>query len=124
MGIRLYPNTGCVATLETLAGVPAGTKKKLLELIEFHRGDNDNGRKFVDALWDDPNNKHLLEFDMFETWGWGRVNIPENLIENEVDDKNGGVIKNVEAVKCLLKMKEVTLPEGIEIEDLRGVCWC
>lgn len=88
MGIRLYPRTRDVATLEKLAGVPAGTAARLDEVKARHKEVEDKldrqaafdvGYHHWCEINDDP---HLGKYDNFLLYGWGKCGWPACQGEN------------------------------------------
>ncbi len=77
MATRLYPLTKNPASLETLAGVPAGTMEKLNAIRAKHT--NADGALNYDGFYDDvytlgiTPDVHLGRLDSFLNYGWGRV---------------------------------------------------
>jgi hypothetical protein len=120
MGMRLYPNTQRVESVEKLAGVPAGTMERLDALrkqygvddesLGFFERENAYGR-FFDAKERDANVNVLDHFVLF---GWGKVYSPEH--QNEW---GGGRIDDIATVAALFK------DEGIEADPAltEGVHW-
>jgi hypothetical protein len=121
MATRLYPITNNPATLERLAGVPAGTYAKLeaLRATRNSRPGQENAQAvFYEAVYND---KNLVRMNNFNVFGWGRVN------PDACPDYSG---RETDPVKCL----DILAAHGIEIDlsgengalevaDLEGLCW-
>lgn len=119
MGVRLYPNTKNVASLEVLAGVPAGTAARLEEMEARHKKelaanpDNhyDLGYKHYCERHNDP---HIGTYSDFLIFGWGKFRpIPET-------PGYAGSLSNVTAIEELFYIN------GIEADPMlcEGVHWC
>jgi hypothetical protein len=81
MGIRLYPNTQKVQSLEVLAGVPAGTAARL-EAVKARHAEEAKAWAFKTlreredaeyAQWKEKQaDGHIGTYDTFLVFGWGK----------------------------------------------------
>lgn len=130
MGVRLYPNTSVVASLETLAGVPAGTAARLEETEKRHEAEKAAARARGESTYDleyrqwcEKNDDPALgDYDAFLTFGWGKFDDPHGV----APDCSGRL---TDPVKCALVLR----PNGIGgdgpaladfIKLAEGVHWC
>jgi hypothetical protein len=136
MATRLYPHTKNEATLERLAGVPAGTaaehtrinaefkqaKAKLNEgFAECDEAEQTRRRqehfRLDEAEWEANHaNPSVGTYDSFLTFGWGRV--------NHLCEGYSGFTDDPEKVAAILKAQGVMLPEGMMDYELEGLGWC
>jgi hypothetical protein len=121
MGTRLYPATNDIATIEKLAGVPAGTKATLDRLTA-------EGKKISAATGDEfavfdhiRTNQDAARLDSFITFGWGKVSY-KTIAELGYDGCYGGT-KNPEHVEKIAIYNEVPEEDIKTLIESGGVWW-
>ncbi len=121
MGTRLYPATNDIATIEKLAGVPAGTKAILDRLTaEGEKISAETGDEF--AVFDHiRTNEDAARLDSFITFGWGKVSY-KIIAELGYDGCYGGT-KNPEHVEKIAIYNEVPEEDIKTLIESGGVWW-
>lgn len=135
MGTRLYPNTKNPATLEKLAGVPAGTFKLYQELEDerkqfkdelqsrFDQGhDRDelfrSNENFEEKMWNrKQENPDVSRLDHFIMYGWGKIQFEGGCSGEHTD------LYHVDQVLFWQGVGSDEL-NGVTLEELEGVYWC
>lgn len=125
MATRLYPITKAPSLLEKLARVPEGTHHRLIRLkAKYQPARNDDEEKsYREELDNDP---ELDRLDLFQLFGWGRLNNAtceylQAVLGQDVEGGQNTFDENV--IQGVLNAMEITLPEGIVPDDLGGLCW-
>jgi hypothetical protein len=120
MGVRLYPLTQDIATLERLAGVTAGTKKRLDEIQSRHAAE----RTAAGKDWDSQDDGYrqwkeikadvdLHVLDSFLTFGWGKF---DGL---GVATGYSGSLADLDQVALLFRANGIDADPALA----GGVCW-
>lgn len=117
MATRLYPNTRCMNTLQTLAGVPAGTKEVLDALQEQGKGMDDF--KAWELVNDHPTAGRL---DHFLTFGWGRVEGVQEMREAGLDPVCGST-SDPAVVGRICEAQGLSADTTRMLQETGGVCW-
>jgi hypothetical protein len=130
MGIRLYPNTKNVASLETICGVPAGTAARL-EAVEARHAEELKPlagkapweRQDVEyRQWCEINDDAALgDYHAFLLYGWGKFNDPHGVTVRDGERTCSGSVSDPVKVVLLLR------PNGLDETHLalmEGVHWC
>ena len=121
MGVRLYPNTKNVASLETLCGVPAGTHARLVATQERHKAEL-VGKSFHERQepeyrqWKEINDDDAMgTLDAFLTFGWGRFRDSHGVAPDYA-----GTLTNPVHVVMLLRDNGINVDHAL----CEGLHWC
>ena len=134
MGTRMYPVTSVTEILEKLAGVPAGTEKAIrLKQAAARQECESRGIKtyspeghkvFFEMLNNfTPNERRYYDFILY---GWGHLTEDAFSIIYDMFDGEIHYVATVldhSLAEALLKAQGVTLPDGITLDDIKGVKW-
>ena len=128
MGIYLSPRTDDVAVLEQLAGVPAGTHQRLLEVDAKYPGRDladrdgyDQAQAYYKEIFGD---LELNALDDLRTYGFGRIHPAVSVIVQEAgkDTQAGTILHAGCLMRQIIAVQGVDL-NGVPIEMLQGVSW-
>jgi len=128
MGIYLTPRTDDVAVLEQLAGVPAGTHQRLLDVTVKYPGrdlpgrdDYDQAQAYYKEIFGDPD---LNALDNLRTYGFGRIKPAVSVVVQEAgkDTQAGTILHASSLIRQIIEVQDVDL-NGVPIEMLQGVSW-
>ncbi len=121
MGIRLYPNTTDVASLETLAGVPAGTAARLAAMEARHAAERADDLLPQEAdlgyyQWKEIQaDEDLGTYSHFLTFGWGKFD------SFGLATGYGGELNDEGSIRALFRRNNIN-PALVPLCE--GVHWC